>query len=157
MSLPTSAHKQPQLDFLSLSKLSTVEKKPRKTSTVEKITSMVEKNIKNFNRQKKKVNQNFNRQKNNFDGRKKTTKILTVEKIISTVEKNNKNIDCRKKKIEQVQSQISTVEKKQKKNRLLKKKRFFFAFFFDHRKTKLPLVFCFVFLSRTERKVEKSV
>ena len=66
MSLLTSAHTQPQLDFFSLFKLSTVEKKPRKTSTIEKIISTV---------------------------KKKTTKISIIKKIISIVKKKQKKIN----------------------------------------------------------------
>ena len=63
MLLPISAHKQSQLDFFLLFKLSTVKKKLKKTSIVENITliSTIE--------------------------RKKLIKILTVEKITSIVKK----------------------------------------------------------------------
>ena len=70
---------------------------------------------------RKKTKKNINHWKNNFNSQKKTTKISTIKKIISMVKKKQKKIDG------------------------WKKKRFFFVFFFNCWKTKLPLVFCFVF------------
>ena len=106
----------------------------------------------------KKTKKNINHWKNNFDGQKKTSKISTIKKIISMVEKNTKNINHQKKKIEQVQSQILTIEKKNKKKLTIEKKNtFFLCFFSTTKKQSHHWFFVLFFLSRTERKVEKSV